>query len=90
MGEERLGPGDGFFVDHDVPYTYETAPTVSKCSSSARHDLLDIRFKANTKASWDKIIAKMGARQTAPVAAKNARARGWPRRRPRSTAPGQR
>src|SRR5262245_27083896 len=26
VGKDELGPGDGFFVASDVPYTYETGP----------------------------------------------------------------
>ena len=65
IGEERLGPGDGFFVDHDVPYTYQTGPDGVEVLEFRSTNELDIRFKTNTKAAWDKIIAKMGARQSA-------------------------
>jgi hypothetical protein len=65
IGEDRLGPGDGFFVDHDVPYTYETGPEGVEVLEFRATDELDIRFKANTAAAWDKIIARMGARQSA-------------------------
>jgi hypothetical protein len=86
MGDEVLGPGDGFFVDDNVPYTYETGPDGVEVLEFRATDYLDIRFKANTKAAWEKIIAKMGARQAAwgSEAPPSEAAR---RRRPRSTAP---
>jgi hypothetical protein len=86
MGEERLGPGDGFFVDHDVPYTYETGPDGVEVLEFRATDLLDIRFKTNTKAAWDKIIARMGARQSA-WSNETRPSDAARRRRPRSTAP---
>jgi hypothetical protein len=86
IGKERLGPGDGFFVDHDVPYTYETGPEGVEVLEFRATDKLDIRFKANTAAAWDKIIAKMGARQGAWSS--EPRPSETPRgHRPRSSAP---
>lgn len=86
MGDERLGPGDGFFVDNDVPYTYETGPDGVEVLEFRATDNLDIRFKANSKAAWDKIIAKMGARQSA-WDGEDRPSETIRRRRPRSTAP---
>lgn len=86
IGEDRLGPGDGFFVDDGVPYTYETGPDGVEVLEFRATDKLDIRFKANTKAAWDKIAAKMGARQAAWDA--EVRPSAAPRRRrTRSAAP---
>jgi hypothetical protein len=86
VGRDRLGPGDGFFVDDNVPYTYETGPEGVEVLEFRATDKLDIRFKANTKAAWDKIAAKMGARQAAWN--DEARPSAAPRRRrTRSTAP---
>jgi hypothetical protein len=86
IGSDRLGPGDGFFVDHDVPYTYQTGPDGVEVLEFRATDHLDIRFKANTRAAWDKIIARMGARQSAWAAEKRP-SEAARRRRPRSTAP---
>lgn len=86
MGEEHLGPGDGFFVDDDVPYTYETGPEGVEVLEFRATDKLDIRFKATNKASWDKIIARMGARQ-ADWDGERPPSEAAKRRRPRSTAP---
>jgi len=86
MGHEQLGPGDGFFVDHDVPYTYETGPNGVEVLEFRATDNLDIRFKGTTAASWDKIMAKVAARQSAW--ADEVRPSEAPsRRRTRSTAP---
>ncbi|MBW8753066.1 MAG: cupin domain-containing protein [Sphingomonadales bacterium] len=65
IGEELFGAGDGFFVDHDVPYTYETGPDGVEVLEFRATDELDIRFRANTKVSWDRILGKLGARQSA-------------------------
>lgn len=86
MGEEHLGPGDGFFVDDDVPYTYETGPEGVEVLEFRATDKLDIRFKANTKTAWDKIVARMGERQAAWAGEDRPSAAGR-RGRPRSTAP---
>jgi hypothetical protein len=65
VGEEMLGPGDGFFVDDSVPYTYETGPEGVEVLEFRATDHLDIRFKADNAATWDRIMDKMEARQPA-------------------------
>jgi hypothetical protein len=65
LGDQMLGVGDGFFVDHDVPYTYETGPDGVEVLEFRATDHLDIRFKANSGAAWDRIVEKMDARQSA-------------------------
>src|SRR5579864_88620 len=49
IGEDVLGAGDGFFVDHDVPYTYEIGPDGVEVLEFRATDKLDIRFRANTQ-----------------------------------------
>jgi hypothetical protein len=90
IGKERLGSGDGFFVDHDVPYTYEIGPDGVEVLEFRATDVLDIRFRINTRAAWDKIMAKMGARQLAWSSELRPSKAAWRqhgRRRPRSSAP---
>jgi len=63
IGEDVLGVGDGFFVDKDVPYTYEVGPEGVEVLEFRSTDQLNIRFRANTKKSWDKLVERENARQ---------------------------
>lgn len=63
MGTEVLGPGDGFFVGSEVPYTYETGPEGAEVLEFRNTDSFDIRFMAKGEAAWDKIVAKLKARR---------------------------
>jgi hypothetical protein len=62
IGKEVLGPGDGFFVDDDVPYTYETGPQGVEVLEFRATDYLDIRFQARSKSAWTKIVGKLRER----------------------------
>ncbi|VWX53313.1 cupin domain-containing protein [Novosphingobium sp. 9U] len=63
VGTEELGPGDGFFVASDVPYTYETGPNGAEVLEFRATDHLNIRFMAKAKKAWDKTIAKLEAKR---------------------------
>lgn len=63
MGSEELGPGDGFFVGSDVPYTYTPGPQGVEVLEFRNSDQLNIRFLGKTKAVWDKTVARMDARR---------------------------
>ena len=63
MGAEDLGPGDGFFVGRDVPYTYETGPNGAEVLEFRNTDTFDIRFMAKGNAAWDKTVDKLRARR---------------------------
>lgn len=56
LGTEELGPGDGFYVGTDVPYTYKPGPEGVEVLEFRTADSFDIRFKGNTAAFWDKIV----------------------------------
>lgn len=60
--QEALGPGDGFFVASDVPYTYEIGPDGVEVLEFRGTDVLDIRFRAKGKAPWDKVLAGLDER----------------------------
>ena len=62
IGEDVLGPGDGFFVENDVPYTYEIGPEGVEVLEFRATDQLDIRFKARGKAVWSRIVARLRER----------------------------
>jgi hypothetical protein len=59
VGTETLGPGDGFFVASDVPYTYETGPDGAEVLEFRATDALNIRFMAKQKRAWDKTVARL-------------------------------
>jgi hypothetical protein len=54
MGEELLGPGDGFFVASSVPYTYTVGPQGVEVLEFRTTATFNIRFMANNRKSWDK------------------------------------
>ncbi len=61
LGTEELGPGDGFFVGRNVPYTYITGPEGVEVLEFRDSDDLNIRFMSKNKATWEKAAAKMEA-----------------------------
>ncbi len=61
MGDEVLGPGDGFFVGSDVPYTYMPGPQGVEVLEFRNTDELNIRFMARNKAFWEKAGEKIRA-----------------------------
>jgi hypothetical protein len=63
VGTEELGPGDGFFVASDVPYTYETGPDGAEVLEFRSTDALNIRFMAKGRKAWDKTVAKLQERR---------------------------
>jgi hypothetical protein len=63
VGAESLGPGDGFFVASDVAYTYEVGPDGVEVLEFRATDELDIRFRSESDAVWDKTIATLEARR---------------------------
>lgn len=65
VGTEELGPGDGFFVGSDVPYTYTTGPQGVEVLEFRNTDHLNIRFMSRKKAFWEKAATKMRENQEA-------------------------
>lgn len=63
LGTEELGPGDGFFVGGDVPYTYETGPEGAEVLEFRNTDTFNIRFMAKTRKAWDKTVARLKERR---------------------------
>ena len=63
MGDEVLGPGDGFFVGSDVPYTYEIGPEGAEVLEFRATDRLNIRFLAKGARPWDKAVARLQERR---------------------------
>ena len=65
VGTETLGPGDGFFVAGDVPYTYETGPEGAEVLEFRNTDEFNIRFMAKNKKAWDKAAQRIKERREA-------------------------
>jgi hypothetical protein len=65
MGSEELGPGDGFYVGEDVPYTYETGPEGVEVLEFRDTNDFNIRFKTKTAKAWGRIAEQVKARQEA-------------------------
>lgn len=61
FGEEVLGPGDGFFVGSDVPYTYTAGPEGVEVLEFRDTEKLNIRFMARNKTFWEKAGKKIAA-----------------------------
>ena len=65
LGTEQLGPGDGFFVGCNVPYTYKPGPNGVEVLEFRKTDKFDIRFMGKTEAYWDKTAGALAERQDA-------------------------
>ena len=61
LGTEQLGPGDGFFVGKDVPYTYKPGAEGVEVLEFRTADSFDIQFMGKTKSYWDKTISALQA-----------------------------
>ena len=56
IGHEELGVGDGFFVGHDVPYTYRPGPAGVEVLEFRAADVFNIQVMANNPAFWDAAV----------------------------------
>jgi hypothetical protein len=65
IGQEVLGVGDGFFIASDVPYTYQPGPEGVEVLEFRNTEKLNIRFRSNSKAAWDKAAAVLAAHAAA-------------------------
>jgi hypothetical protein len=67
IGTEELGPGDGFFVGKDVPYTYTPGPDGVEVLEIRTANRFDIKLLANNSAWFEKALANlMTARESWP------------------------
>lgn len=48
--------GDGFFVGHDVPYTYRPGPAGVEVLEFRATDAFNIKVMANNPAFWDAAV----------------------------------
>ena len=63
MGTEELGPGDGFFVGNDVPYTYTAGPEGVEVLEFRNTNDLNIRFMSRNKTFWEKAGKKIAEKR---------------------------
>ena len=59
LGTETLGPGDGFFVGSNVPYTYTPGPQGVEVLEFRTADKFDIKLLANNPAWWEKALSRL-------------------------------
>lgn len=65
MGTEELGPGDGFFVGKDVPYTYTPGPEGVEVLEFRDANQFNIQFMTKTAKAWKRIAETVRERQPA-------------------------
>lgn len=65
IGTEELGPGDGFFVGADVPYSYTPGESGVELLEFRTADSFGIRLLANNPAFWAKAAETVRARKEA-------------------------
>jgi hypothetical protein len=65
IGTEKLGPGDGFFVGSDVPYTYTPGPGGVEVLEIRTADKFDIKLLSNNSAWWERALARLTASRAA-------------------------
>jgi mannose-6-phosphate isomerase-like protein (cupin superfamily) len=61
MGTETLGPGDGFFLGTDVPYTYVPGSEGVEVLEFRTSSHFDFKALGKTKAYWDRAVEDMRA-----------------------------
>lgn len=59
IGTEELGPGDGFFVGADVPYTYIPGEGGVEVLEIRTAEVFDIKLLVNNSAWWDKAAERL-------------------------------
>jgi hypothetical protein len=65
LGQEELGPGDGFFVGRDVPYRYRPGPAGVEVLEFRATNLFDIKVLANNPSFWEQAVDTVRAQQRA-------------------------
>lgn len=63
MGTADLGPGDGFFVGADVPYTYTAGPEGVEVLEFRSAEQFYLDLMTDNPAYWQKFIDTMQAKQ---------------------------
>lgn len=59
MGTEEMGPGDGFFLPAETPYTYTIGEKGVELLEFRTEEDFNIQFKGKTEAYWEKMLEKL-------------------------------
>lgn len=59
IGSEELGPGDGFFVGSDVPYSYVPGEEGVEVLEFRTSNRFDFKMLAKSSSYWDKALANL-------------------------------
>jgi hypothetical protein len=59
IGNEELGPGDGFFLGTDVPYSYVPGEGGVEVLEFRTSDTFDFKMLAKSKSYWDKALINL-------------------------------
>ena len=57
LGTEKLGPGDGFFLPKDVPYTYRIGADGLEILEFRHTSHFEFRAAGSNRAYWDEAVA---------------------------------
>ena len=64
LGAEDLGPGDGFLIGKDVPYTYVAGEAGVQLLEFRTADVFDIRILADSPSFWSRALGTVEEKQT--------------------------
>ncbi|MGB8366012.1 MAG: cupin domain-containing protein [Rhizomicrobium sp.] len=62
IGSEELGPGDGFFIGEDAPYTYTPGEGGVEVLEFRTSDRFNIKFLADNPAFWRTAVEQVRSR----------------------------
>lgn len=63
LGDQTLGPGDGFFIGGDAPYTYVTGPEGLEILEFRATEAFNIKLLANNPKFWQRAVATVEERR---------------------------
>src|SRR5262249_39801755 len=63
LGTETLGPGDGFFVPYDGPYSYTAGPDGVELMEFRNSNRFDLKFQATNPTYWERALQAVHARK---------------------------
>jgi hypothetical protein len=70
IGQEKLGPGDGFFVGRDVPYTYKAGDAGVEVLEFRATNAFDIKVLADNQLFWEAAVKTAVAQRSTWVTEK--------------------
>jgi mannose-6-phosphate isomerase-like protein (cupin superfamily) len=63
LGSEVLGPGDGFVIPAEVPYTYVAGPEGVELLEFRTSETFDIKFMSTQAPYWQRLYGKLAERR---------------------------